>query len=430
MCEVKDGSRDLRHRSRYDWTKIIFVSSFPRLFIREDFTLSVFVMTEENKRGDGVERWDFSWQGSTSAPLDYPPSEESWDTNKWSNESRKQTEEEEKNRMEKQDEQDMKRSLNLMGLGTLFVVGAISANVFTFQRSRWAVGKEIHRAWQRRQSYNAQQEARAAASKAARNSRTSNVGNGASTGGGGFAHAAREAAARAAQTAARAAAEQAFRAASKAAKDPTRKSRIRGHWQTYSQSWSNDGTVWRTTKGSDGGNNSGQQAFDAEDLEELLRQLRGERPRGNRKGEKRRDVDDLFEEMMRGFGGGGRAQRRSGNSHRNSGPTNLDGLFEEMFRVAQQASEAEQRGGFSGGQNFWEQSQYGPGVHTRGGFGTGRHYSTLGLENGADKNKVKAAYRKLVMKYHPDRYSGNDKEYAANKFREITQAYEALTKNM
>lgn len=377
-------------------------------------------MSEANKEGNGVERWDFSWQGSASAPIEDESSEGNWDTSKWTYESQKLAEEEEKNRMAKEDEQDMKRSLNLMGLGTLFVVGAISANVFTFQRSRWAVGKEIHRAWQRRQAYNAEQEARASASKAASNSRTGGVGNGngSSAGGGGFAHAAREAAARAAQAAARAAAEQAFKAASKAAEDATKRSRNRGHWQTYSRSWSNDGTGWRETKGGDGG---GQQAFDAADLDELLRQMRGERPRGGRKNGGHRDVDGLFEEMMRGFGGGGTQRRRGGN-------INMDAMFEEMLRAARQASEAQNSGGLGGG-NFWEQSDYGPGVHTRGSFGNERHYNTLGLENGADRNKVKAAYRKLVMKYHPDRYSGNDKESASNKFREITQAYEALTKN-
>lgn len=105
----------------------------------------------------------------------------------------------------------------------------------------------------------------------------------------------------------------------------------------------------------------------------------------------------------------------------------MDDMFEEMFRAARQASEAQ--GNRNRNRNFWESGGFGPGVHTRASYmGNGAHYKSLGLDNGADKKSVKAAYRKLAMKYHPDRYDGDDKERAANKFREITEAYEALTK--
>lgn len=58
------------------------------------------------------------------------------------------------------------------------------------------------------------------------------------------------------------------------------------------------------------------------------------------------------------------------------------------------------------------------------------YYAVLELDNGADEKEVKAAYRKLVKKYHPDRLGdvGDDvKEAAAEKFRKVQEAYEFLT---
>lgn len=53
------------------------------------------------------------------------------------------------------------------------------------------------------------------------------------------------------------------------------------------------------------------------------------------------------------------------------------------------------------------------------------YYEVLGLSKGADGDEVKKAYRKLAMKYHPDRNPG-DKE-AEDKFKEIAEAYEVLS---
>lgn len=52
------------------------------------------------------------------------------------------------------------------------------------------------------------------------------------------------------------------------------------------------------------------------------------------------------------------------------------------------------------------------------------HYEVLGLRRGADEKEIKAAYRKLARKYHPDVNPG-DKQ-AESKFKEISQAYEVL----
>ncbi|KXG75862.1 molecular chaperone DnaJ [Thermotalea metallivorans] len=53
------------------------------------------------------------------------------------------------------------------------------------------------------------------------------------------------------------------------------------------------------------------------------------------------------------------------------------------------------------------------------------YYEVLGLDKGADEAAIKKAYRKLAMKYHPDRNPG-DKE-AEEKFKEINEAYEVLS---
>ncbi|WP_438721735.1 molecular chaperone DnaJ [Bartonella rochalimae] len=52
------------------------------------------------------------------------------------------------------------------------------------------------------------------------------------------------------------------------------------------------------------------------------------------------------------------------------------------------------------------------------------YYEILGVTRGCDDKKLKSAFRKLAMQYHPDRNAG-DKE-AEQKFKEIVEAYEIL----
>lgn len=53
------------------------------------------------------------------------------------------------------------------------------------------------------------------------------------------------------------------------------------------------------------------------------------------------------------------------------------------------------------------------------------YYELLGVSRDASDRDIKRAYRKLAMKYHPDRNPG-DKE-AEDKFKEISEAYEVLS---
>jgi DnaJ-class molecular chaperone len=54
-------------------------------------------------------------------------------------------------------------------------------------------------------------------------------------------------------------------------------------------------------------------------------------------------------------------------------------------------------------------------------------YKLLGIPKNADENDIKKAYRKLAVKYHPDKSPADKKEEYTEKFKEISEAYEILS---
>ncbi len=55
---------------------------------------------------------------------------------------------------------------------------------------------------------------------------------------------------------------------------------------------------------------------------------------------------------------------------------------------------------------------------------TTNYYKILGVSERADEADIKRAYRKLALKYHPDRNPGD--KFAEDKFKKVTEAYQIL----
>jgi len=58
------------------------------------------------------------------------------------------------------------------------------------------------------------------------------------------------------------------------------------------------------------------------------------------------------------------------------------------------------------------------------------HYQTLCVQPTAGAEEVKKAYRTMALKYHPDKNQGVGQEQAANQFRKVSEAYQALSEHL
>lgn len=56
------------------------------------------------------------------------------------------------------------------------------------------------------------------------------------------------------------------------------------------------------------------------------------------------------------------------------------------------------------------------------------HYDTLGVKPDASEVEIRAAFRELTRKYHPDRFSGVERGPAEERFQAITEAFNVLNR--
>ena len=129
------------------------------------------------------------------------------------------------------------------------------------------------------------------------------------------------------------------------------------------------------------------------------------------------------------------------------GPDAFDGLSEEERQALDEELKKETVGAKAGrgarrvrdaAEDAWERAY--EAAQARGGAGFGapgedpveqrlRWYKTLELEPGADFDAIRKAYRRMVKKYHPDRYANDPEKYkaATEVARKITEAYDGLS---
>lgn len=300
----------------------------------------------------------------------------------------------------------------VMFFGMLVVIGAMAANVFGFRHSRWAVGKDVHRAWQNHQRASQQRAASSSATQQSgrpfwRQQVDESVDQRTAWEELARVRAKAEAAAQAqAQAQAEAEAEAARQRAARASQmkaDRQARARTKASHEEWDRAFqSGDRTFFHQTL---------QMDVDPRILERIFGP---NGPFGDLNGRSRGSgrtpfgiPEEVLQEMMRA------AQQQSANRQSRNSADDFD-----AFRFWQQMND-NSSGAYSG-------MGSGPGG-IFGRPGLSRYYSVLGVKAGASEDEIKKAYRREAMKWHPDSYRGNNKEEAERKFREVTEAYTALS---
>ncbi len=56
------------------------------------------------------------------------------------------------------------------------------------------------------------------------------------------------------------------------------------------------------------------------------------------------------------------------------------------------------------------------------------YYDTLGVARDASEDEIRLAFRRLTREHHPDRFSGDERMRAEERFQEITEAFNVLSR--
>jgi len=56
------------------------------------------------------------------------------------------------------------------------------------------------------------------------------------------------------------------------------------------------------------------------------------------------------------------------------------------------------------------------------------YYDVLGVGSDASEQEIRAAFRRLALEHHPDRFSGSHRQRAEERFQSITEAFNVLSR--
>lgn len=299
----------------------------------------------------------------------------------------------------------------VLQVGVVFVIGAVAANVFGFRQSRWAVGKDLHRAWERSNAHRNTKQARQAQQdrQAASKWRENMSGRDRSSG---FRRAQRHSSNRMFDEFVRQAEAHAHDNAWNR-EAPHRASRYGG---------SDDDGAHDSSKSRDARSSSTRfkVTFESDTIDEILRNLRQEGPNFRATPSPKRFSYDDFPDLAELLRAAQKAQTDGNVGGRDQRDADTD--FDAEFWNAVFGTDGKTRHGSHTHNRTSSQQR----PFTGRDSSLSSAYGRLGLREGASKDEVKAAYRRQAIKFHPDTYAGSDPADAASKFREVTAAYRQL----